>query len=381
MRSILLIMTNTLRVTFRRKSSFIIYLLLPVAGVLLALSIMSGGSSRPVRIGVVDHDGGPYASDLTSNFESWGNYRVEAVRASELGSLIAAGKIDCGIEIPAGYSASIPTGRIERVSLVSLKGQAVTAVLESLINQYSGALSDLAKGSGGSVERFRALYDRTRTQGATLVVDHLPDQLRNKAVTYTSLGYFVMFVMLGAGITSQLILAEKRSRTYYRICGAPVRSRDYLAGNGLAGLSIIFVQIITVMVVLRGILKVDTYAPDLLLAAILAVFGLVAVALGMLIAAFARSSGAAAALSTLIITPSCMLAGCFWSLSFMPPFMQKIALFMPQRWVLDAVTKLQAGGSAAGVAANTIVLAAFAVTFFVVAAYGFARREESGQFV
>ena len=146
-----------------------------------------------------------------------------------------------------------------------------------------------------------------------------------------------------------------------------------------AGLAIIAAQVIIVLGVLRGIVGIQTYVPDLLLAGILLLFGVVSVALGMLIAAFAPSFGVATGLSTLIISPSCMLAGCFWSISMMPPVMQKLALFMPQRWVLDGLASLQEGGGRLGI--DMLVLAAFAVTFFLVAIYGFKRREDAGQFV
>lgn len=380
MRTVLIVLANTIRVTFRRRSSLVVYFLLPIGGVILAVAIMSVAATRPIRIGVINEDGGPYAADLAASLATWGNYRTTAVDRARLDSEITAGKIDCGLIIPPGYSTGVPEGHIEKVTLVSLKGQAVTAALSGLIDQYSAGLVELARASGGDAARFAVLYSEARRKAAGLVEVGLPDQGHTKGATLVSIGYFVMFVMLGAGITSQLILAEKRSRTYYRICSAPVQPRHYLAGNGAAGLLIIAGQIIVVLAVMR-LFGITTHVPPFLLGAILLLFGVVAVALGMLVAAYSSSTGVAVGLSTLVVTPSCMLSGCFWSISFMPPFMQKLALFMPQRWVLDSVTRLQQGGGAGSVALNLLVLAAFAATFFLVAVYGFSRREESGQFI
>lgn len=380
MRTVLIVLANTIRVTFRRRSSFIVYLLLPVGGVILAVGIMSSSAAQPLRVGIIDEDGGAYAVDLVASIASWGDYTTETIGRAALDSEITSGKLDCGLIIPPGYSAGLPAGRIKKVTLVSVKGQAVTAALSGLIEQYSAGLAELARASAGNPTRFSALYAQARSKGATLTEVKVPDRRSTKGAALVSIGYFVLFVMLGAGITSQFILTEKRSRTYYRICSAPVRPRHYLAGNGGAALLIIAAQIVVVLTAMH-LFGLTTHVPELLLAALLLLFGVVAVALGMLIAAFASSTGVAVGLSTLIITPSCMLSGCFWSISFMPPFMQKLALFMPQRWVLDGVTRLQQGEGPGSVAMNILVLAAFAAALFLVAVYGFSRREESGQFV
>lgn len=378
MRNVLIVLANTLRVTFRRRSSLIVYFLLPIGGVLLAIAIMSSAASRPIHVGIVNEDGGPYAADLAAGIASWGNYRTVAIEKTRLDAAITAGRIDCGLVIPPGYSKGVPAGRIEKIVLVSIKGQAVTAALAGLIDQYSTGLSELARASAGDPVRFASLYNAARSNAARLAEVSLPDRLHTKGAAQVSIGYFLMFVMLGTGLTSQLILADKRSRTYSRICSAPVRPRHYLAGNGAAGLLIVAVQVVVVLAAM-SVLGITTFVPPFLLGAILLLFGVVAVALGMLVAAFSTSSGVAMGLTTLIITPSCMLSGCFWSITMMPPFMQKLALFMPQRWVLDSLTRLQQGDGA--VAVNVVVLAAFAATFFLVAVYGFSRREETARFV
>ncbi|MNC77213.1 hypothetical protein D3C75_1291160 [compost metagenome] len=49
-------------------------------------------------------------------------------------------------------------------------------------------------------------------------------------------------------------------------------------------------------------------------------------------------------LNALILTPTCMLGGCFWPLSIMPEYMQKAANFTPQKWAIQAVDIAATGG-------------------------------------
>jgi len=114
---------------------------------------------------------------------------------------------------------------------------------------------------------------------------------------------------------------------------------------------------------------------------ILGCFGLVAISIGMMIVALARSSYEAGVASTLVITPSCMLAGCFWPVEYMPAIMQKISYFIPQRWALDAVQALQRGAAFHDVAGNLVVLMAFAAVFFVLSAYRFSTTDDVSRFI
>ncbi|MEH7745595.1 ABC transporter permease, partial [Neobacillus drentensis] len=60
---------------------------------------------------------------------------------------------------------------------------------------------------------------------------------------------------------------------------------------------------------------------------------------------------------------------------------QKIADFLPQRWTLDTLTKLQEGNAMSGLYMNFIILFAFAAAFFLIAIYRFSRNHTTQNFV
>ncbi len=62
-----------------------------------------------------------------------------------------------------------------------------------------------------------------------------------------------------------------------------------------------------------------------------------------------------------LVVPTCMIGGCYWPVEFMNDSMQKISYFAPQRWVLDAMEQLAAGGSWSAIALHVIVLLLFGV--------------------
>lgn len=141
------------------------------------------------------------------------------------------------------------------------------------------------------------------------------------------------------------------------------------------------IQITMVLLMMKFALGIDTGVNGLHLFIILLMFAFVAVGTGLLITAFSGSSYMAGTLNTLVLTPTCMLGGCYWEPELMPDFMQKIGFFTPQRWAMDAIGRLQAGGPFGSVTLNLLVLAAFALALMLIAAFRLSRADNVQRFV
>jgi ABC-2 type transport system permease protein len=86
-------------------------------------------------------------------------------------------------------------------------------------------------------------------------------------------------------------------------------------------------------------------------------------------------------LQNLIITPTCLLSGCYFPVDIMPDSVRKISNFLPQHWLLDTVDKLQHGTAFGSLTLNLAILLAFAVAFALVAIYRFGRNNDTRLFV
>jgi ABC-2 type transport system permease protein len=56
-----------------------------------------------------------------------------------------------------------------------------------------------------------------------------------------------------------------------------------------------------------------------------------------------------------------MLGGCFWPVSIMPDWMQKLSNFVPQKWAIDAIERMATGQRLADIGMNLGVLTLLAV--------------------
>lgn len=360
---------NTLKLLFRKKSNIIVFLIVPVFSVLVSLTLYSNAGSGKIRLAVNDNEASILSKDLVNNLKANDKFVVSSINSQDINSSVSNGKVDCVLVIPSDFSEGIHKNTLNELQLITIKGEDTTIWIKNNLEVYIQNLMDIGIASKGDEAVFNSIYEGSKKDGAAIEVEKVQDTFTSKSVTLQSLGFLIMFMLLGATTTSNLILKEKRNRTYYRILSSPVSSKNYLIGNIIANFIIMLVQVSVVVLVATKLLKVNTLVPDLELILILMSFGLVAIGLGILIVAFSKDSFQASGLSTLIITPSCMLGGCFWDSNLMPEAIQKVSQFMPQRWTLSAISKLQTGGELKDIGINLIIILAFAAAFFLIGIY------------
>jgi ABC-2 type transport system permease protein len=163
MRNIFLLVVNTLKVTFRKKSNFIIYLLLPLAGVLMSVAIYSGAGSSVLRVGVLDRDATTLSRDYVQSLTNSDGFKVSAIEEDGVNKSLVDRKLDAVVTIPAGYGESIYGGKPLNMEIVSLKGQESTAWLSNYISIYTRNLADLSLAAGHDRSKFNMIYDDYRS--------------------------------------------------------------------------------------------------------------------------------------------------------------------------------------------------------------------------
>lgn len=381
MRNLFLLALNTLKITFRKKSNIFVFLFLPVIIVTFVMSTYSITDSK-LKVGLNNNaSGSVIAEDFTAALNGQDKFKVQQVKEEDINNLLTEGKVDCVITIPENFDASVYNASMSKIKITTIKGQEATAWVQNYVNYYVKSLMDLGKASGGDKSVFNKLYEGFKTKTLTVHTNIVKDKSADNYKTVQSIGFLIMFMLYGATTTSGLIIKEKTEKTYFRIFSTPVNSRIYIGANVLANMCIMSVQSILVVLSSKYILKLNTGVPDLELIAILILFGFVSVTLGILLVAFSSTSRQAGTLATLIITPTCMLSGCWWPLEIMPDFMQKAANFLPQTWALEAVKELQNGKTFLSVAPILLILAAFAMAFFLIGMYKMKSSESVKSFI
>jgi ABC-2 type transport system permease protein len=381
MREILLIAANTLKIVFRKKSNIILFILVPVAITTAMMFLMGSASTGSTKVGIYNQDKGPLGKELAESIAAVEKFNTIEVKGEEINDLVQSQKVDCVIILPENFSENLYKGISVKVNMKTIKGEDATIWIENFTNMFVENLKIIGKSSGGSTEVFSRILDGYMDGSIKLSIGKVEDVSMGRQTASTSLGMLIMFMMYATSITSSLIIKEKQDKTLYRVQSAPVSSKAVVLGNTLANVAIVAIQVTLVAITINHILNVNSGVGTLQLIIVLLIFGLVSISLGMVIIAFSQSTAQAGSLTTLITTPTCMLGGCFWPVSFMPQVLQRIADFMPQRWALKAIESLQTGSSLSGILINLGILIAFAIMFSTIAAYRFKSNKSMESFI
>jgi ABC-2 type transport system permease protein len=380
MKDIIWMMKKILSMTFRKKANILLYFGGPLIGIVIAILAYGGSSQQALKVGVINHDSGQIAGDTVNFLKHLKNMDLVKVNESSMKDRIATGKLDCAIILDEGFSESIQNGNPDHIQLVSIKGAEVTGFVKSYLYQYLDNVMALYKAANGDQGAYQKMSVRYQQAEFKFHVETLQDTSKGKNMTNHTIGFLLMIMLLSAGNFAEIILKEKENRTYFRLLSTPINARKYVLANIAVSMLVMVAQIIFTLLVVTNIFHIEMHVSIWQMSIILILFALVAAGLSLMIVSFSNSSGAASALQSLISTPSCLLAGCFFPFDIMPKAVQKIANFMPQRWVLDTISQLQKGHHFGSLYLNFMILLAFAAVFFLVSVYKFGRNNDVRNF-
>ncbi|MGK5511333.1 ABC transporter permease [Brevibacillus formosus] len=382
MSEMLWLIRKTLMETFRSKKSWFTYLGLPIAGVLLSLTLYSNAGSGTIHVGIINQDGDQVITQDTIRFiERLNSIKVTVIDEQTMREQIVSGELDSGIVFESGFADSVRKGAPAHLNIVSVKGEQVTAYVKAMLHSYIGNLAAIGKAAQADEAKFTKLYTAYHEQSYKLNTVTLQDTSNVTRMTNQSIGFLIMFMMFSAVNMSEIILKEKENRTFLRLLSSPMSARSYVFSNIIVSIIILLLQIIVTLLVMKNVFGIDAGVSYGQMILPLFVFALGAIALSLTTVAFAKSRAGAGAFSNLIIVPTCLLAGCFFPMEIMPDTVRKISTFLPQHWLLDTVNKLQQGYSLGSLYLNIAILLAFATVFALIAIYRFGRNNDSRQFV
>lgn len=156
------------------------------------------------------------------------------------------------------------------------------------------------------------------------------------------IGFAIMFMMFGLSGATSAILDEKMGGTWSRLLITPATKLQitlgYLGTYFLMG----WVQF-AILMVATSILFDTSWGNLAYLIPYASLVILCVIGFSLMIAGLVKTKQQAMALSAVLITSTCMLGGVYWSLEFVPEFMQKIALGVPQSWAMSGFDEILSG--------------------------------------
>jgi len=362
----LVIAAMLVRRMFASRRDVLTSLILPAVVLAVIVGLFASQLDAKARITVWNGDEGAYGRQLTAMIEQETMYDIKYVSSGteeQQKQLVQDGDADAAIIIPAGFSAQLLAGGKPQIVMYRMNEQLWNASLHLALQAETERMHHAAAllASNGALNETN-LTKLLEQDGKRLVASTEAETRIGSAISQPMvIGLMLMFVLLLVTRSISLIMEDREQRTMARMFTAPVRAAQIALGNFLGSFLVGTIQLAIMVTLSCYAFGYDPGFAPIKLFLLLECFLLAAVGLSSAFAGLVRNGMQVGQMSTIIITPTCMLSGCFWPISMMPEYMQKLANFIPQKWVLEAADRLSAGGSGADIAIPVLILILFAL--------------------
>lgn len=400
-----------LQLLFKDRGTIIQYFLLPVLFVL----VMSGGLSSigqapkddRLALAVVNLDDGPSAETLLKGIDAAGGVRTELFEQAIAQAKLDKNELPRVLTIPADFSSGLSAGKPVSLRLLAhpdasaQQTETVRLVVEgvandmTLENQIYASLRQMGEMQAANPEaqpiftserlvaQARNQFEASRTRPLIVVKQTLPasqGQSEKLPDLWQSVltGVTVLFVFLSAQTTAHSIFDEKKVGSFRRLMAAPLSRAGLLIGKILPNFLTALLQVVAIFAVGSLGLRLLNATPvplekaplGVVLVAIL--IALCASALGVVIAALARTEAQISGMGMLILWGMGLLGGCIAPAFLLDRYLGPFPKLVPHYWANRAFDDLLIRGfGLPDVALELAVLLGFTVLFFAIGVWRF----------
>jgi len=342
---------------YRDRASLFWTLAFPVIFVVLFGSIFSGGTTR-FDVGWVDQDGSPASGQLRAGFAQVS--LLELTDADEAGALeqMREGDVDAVVVVPAGLGQAMAAGAgtgtpFQLTVYTDPSSQTSSTTVLQIVNQVVGGLN---QGLSGVPPALAVEPRALQTQNITAAAYFVPSILA--------------MALMQLGVFAAIPLVAQREKLILKRLNATPLSRATLVGSNVAmRLLIAVVQTVLIIGIGAQLFGVAIVGDVLLLAGLIVLGALTFLAIGYVIASYAKTEESANALTSVVQFPLMFLSGIFFPIAFMPDWLQPVAALLPLTYLGDALRQTMVGGSAyVPLQVDVLVLSAWLVGSFLISA-------------
>lgn len=338
------IFVNNLKRIFGRPVNIVFMLVVPVLLNVFIISVASGDTKY--NIGVRDLDQSAFTKEVRSQMEEICDVTV-IEESDDLKQMVLDGDVDIAIEFEKGYTEGLVHGNQVKVNTYALNDSNMTDSGQMYLKSLIEAACEIGQAADGDEQAFYDGMDTYYKKAYKVEYDKFKTSISEKVdLGVQSLGYVAFGMVFLMTFATMMILEDKLSGVYDRICVTPLSMFSYFIQNLFSFLIVAVIQIVLLFFILTnwvGLSYGQTIGDVLQTGLVCTAFAMVCISIGVISSRFAKTALMATSVTTLVNLPMLMLGGCLWPRSIMPNIMQKIGDFAPTTWFLKASEQVMYG--------------------------------------
>jgi ABC-2 type transport system permease protein len=341
---------------YRDRASLFWTLAFPIIFVVLFGSIFSGRTPN-ITIAWVDQDGSAASAQLRAGFEQVPIIHLRDEDESAALDEMRAGGLDGVLVIPAGLAQALQPGRagppFQLILYTDPSSQTSSGTVTQIVQQVVGSMNLTIAGVP-----------------PLLSVDPHPLQTQSIGAAAYFVPSILAMALMQLGIFAAIPLVAQRVKFILkRLNATPLSRATLVASNVVMRLLIALVQTVLILGIGAVLFGVTIVGSIVVAAGFIVLGALTFLALGYVIASYARTEESANALTSVVQFPLMFLSGIFFPIEFMPDWLRPVAAVMPLTYLGDALRQTMVGGAAyAPLPVDVLVLSAWLLGGFLISA-------------
>jgi ABC-2 type transport system permease protein len=308
----------------------------PLIFIIMFGAIFAGGGNPTRTFGWVDDDRSPRSAELRAAFDAAPN--VDLVDAAEPDALerMRKGDVAAVIVVPSGYGAAIE-------ALAGAPGKATPIVVYADPTQAS-ATADTMQVVNTVVDGVSLAISG---RGPAIVADARPIQTQDLGFVSYLVPSILGMALMQLGVFSAIpLVADRQKLILKRLSATPLRRWQLVGSNVIMRLLIAVAQTLIIVAVGAQMFGVKIAGNLAVVGALVVLGSLAFIALGYVIASFAKTEDAANGMTSAVQFPLMFLSGTFFPIDAMPDFLRAVARLLPLTYLSDGLRQTMVGGAA-----------------------------------
>lgn len=337
MRALFALTLANIRSYLRDRAAVFWTLAFPLVFIVMFGLIFQGGGGARLNLAWVDADASQASAQLKAGFTALDGVTLVDATRDEAIDQMKLGKVDGIVVIPASYGASLAA------AAAATGGAGAPVKVEVFTDPSRPQLA------GSVYQAVGTVLGVVNLGGRPPLVAPSPQTVQTtnlNAISYfvpSMLGLSIMQVGIFAAIP---LVADREKLILKRLAATPLRRWQLVGSNVLMRLLIAFTQAIVIVAVGTVAFGVQITGSLLVVAGFVTLGAMAFLALGYVIASFARTEDSANGMTSMIQFPMMFLSGAFFQIDQMPQFLQVIARIIPLTYLADALRQVMVGGAA-----------------------------------
>jgi ABC-2 type transport system permease protein len=360
MTALLALTVANIRSYVRDRAALFWTLAFPLIFIFMFGFIFQGGGASGLTFGWADEDGTPASAQLRTAFDAQETNELQDATRDAALEQMREGELDAVLVVPAGYGDAIAAGSAGTggpTTLIVYTDPSRSTLMASVYQAVGSVLGIV--NLGGRPPLVVPQPETLQTENLNFISYFVPSML----------GLSIMQVGIFAAIP---LVADREKLILKRLAATPLRRWQLVGSNVLMRLLIALVQSVIIIGVGVMVFGVEITGP-FALSLVFIVLGAVAfLALGYVVASFAKTEDSANGMTSVIQFPMMFLSGTFFPIDSMPDVLQTVARVIPLTYLSDALRQVMVGGAAfAPLWVCAAVLLGWLVVCFAIAARKF----------